>query len=634
MASVEKPVYNIPSLIQFAEERFNTYAQIQTTGATDKKSLAQKDKILQYAKVCACGDENDRAFVKQLIGRLITECNSPETPVFPANYGVHPGNIDRFIDWGHPETISAYVKFLMLMAYYKKEKRSLALAYIIEKYELDSLRDLGDGEYGYYIDENDIFRIWDKESINVNYDLKLDVLTQIVYEETKGNSCVDEILYQDVGDISIGVSGIPDTVSVHVTEGFHPAYEGYWVRYRGCSIHFRFVSFGNYEKMKQVVKQTVGYQMKGQFSEKEGFKLGYAKDGSRRTAVIEPFGESPAAWIRKFTEQSTSNAGLYGGIPGAEDVMDVERIIVKGGATIPICGAQGSGKTTKLESLAQYIQNFYSIRVIESEFEARLRWKYPRKNIFTVEANDSSEVSPDEAYNFSLRTAGDVYIIGEARSDDMIINVTRTANRGGRSVLFTFHPKTPEQTVPEIANALIRSKMYASLKDAISTALNTIKCCIFIQIDLEAKKRYYEIYEFVPTPTLLPKIFMDMPPGDARTLEFMRTMHAYMQNMTSADVYYHTVPIITFDRKQGRYVYRNTISDEFYNELLIKTPLQVERDEMERVFRPAWRLDSYLDERGIDKANLPQPLFDRIVGELNLNKAFINYQDYIASKNK
>ena len=138
----------------------------------------------------------------------------------------------------------------------------------------------------------------------------------------------------------------------------------------------------------------------------------------------------------------------------------------------------------------------------------------------------------------------------------------------------------------------------------------------------------------MPTPTLLPKIFADMPPGDARTLEFMKTMHAYMQNMTSADVYYHTVPIITFDRKQGRYVYRNTISDEFYNELLIKTPLQAERDEMERVFRPAWRLDSYLDEHGIDKSNLPQPLFERIVGELNLNRAFINYQDYIASKNK
>ena len=102
----------------------------------------------------------------------------------------------------------------------------------------------------------------------------------------------------------------------------------------------------------------------------------------------------------------------------------------------------GSGKTTKLETLAQYIQNFFSIRVLESEFEARLRWKYPLKNIFTMEANDTTPVTPAMAYNFSLRSAGDIYIIGEARSDDMIINVTRTANRGGRSVLFTFHPKT------------------------------------------------------------------------------------------------------------------------------------------------------------------------------------------------
>ena len=634
MAAVEKPVYNINSLIEFADEQFNIYAQIQTTGQTDKRMLAQKDKILQYAKVCAVGDENDRAYVKNLVQRLITECDNPETPSFPKNYGVSPGNIDKFINWNDIDSVSAYVKFLAMLSYHKREKRSLALAYLLEKYELDSLRVLEDGEYGYYIDDKDIERIWKEENIPLDYNLKLDVLTQIVYEETKGNSCVDEILYQDVGDISIGVSGIPDSVSVHVTEGFHPAYEGYWVRYRGCSIHFRFVTFGSYEKMKQVVKQSVGYQMKGQFSEKEGFKLGYAKDGSRRTAVIEPFGESPAAWIRKFTEQSTSNAGLYGGMAGAENVMDVERVLTKGGATIPVCGGQGSGKTTKLESLTQYIQTFYSIRVIESEFEARLRWKYPHKNIFTVEANDSSEVTPDDAYNFSLRSAGDIYIIGEARSDDMIINVTRTANRGGRSVMFTFHPKTPEQTVPEIANALIRSKMYASLKDAIATALNTIKCCIFIQMDLEAKKRYYEIYEFVPTPTLLPDEFMRLPAGPDRELAFMKAMHAYMQNVTSADVYFHTIPIIVFDREKKEYVYKNTISNEFYNELWIKTPLQAEREEMERVFRPEKRMDAYLKANNIQKGSLPKPLFERVASDMRLNRAFIDYESYMAGMQK
>lgn len=484
----------------------------------------------------------------------------------------------------------------------------------------------------FFVTAEDINKAWNKEHLAMDFDAKMDVLTQVVYEEIKGNSCIDELLYQNLGDISIGVSGIPNAMFVGEIERYMNAFDTCWVRYKGCSIHLRFLTFGSYEKMKNVVRRGMGYEMKGQFSEREGFKLGYAKDGSRRTAAIEPFGESPALWVRKFTARHQSNAELLAELPGYEKIIDVEKILVQGGATIPVCGAQGSGKTTKLEAIAEYIQPFYAIRVMESEFEARLRWKYPRKNIFTVESNESTAVSPADAYNFSLRTAGDIYIIGEARGDDSIVNVTRTANRGGRSVLFTFHPNSPKATIAEIANALIRQKMYANLKDAVATALDTVHCCIYVRMDIEAQRRYYEIYEFVPRPNGLPADFMNKHLSkDAREAAFMETIYRYMQYMTAADIYYDTVPLVVYDRDAEQYVFKNTISDAFYSDLMDKTPLTAERDLLTRTFRPALALDKYFKTHKVDGPITP----DMVVQtgqDLKLNFELLDMEAYCADR--
>ena len=620
MAIVKAKLYTVESLIDYTYDRIKAYVQKQSTTSALDKDYKMRQTTQEYLKKCHHGDEADKMYVKQLMRRIITEKNGAESEKYPAGYCVNTGNVNRFINWDDTRTIDPYILFIAVLYRYKDKYGANALGKIIDKYGFNNLRSRGFDGPGFYIDGDDIRKVWEAEHINMTFDDKLEILVQLVYEETYGNSCIDEIMYQNVGDISAGVSGIPGNVNLMALDNDIPAYRSCWVRYKGCSIHFLFVSFGSNENLKKVAKQMVDFEMKGQFSEKEGFKLGYGKDGSRRTAAIPPFGESPALWIRKFTEQASTNENLYGGIPGYEVVMDIERALVRGGATIPVCGAQGSGKTTKLETLTEYIQNFYSIRVLESEFEARLRWKYPIKNIFTMEANDTTPVTPEMAYNFSLRSAGDIYIIGEARSDDMIINVTRTANRGGRSVLFTFHPKTAAMTIPEIANAMIREKMYANLKDAVATALNTVKVCIFVTVDIETHKHFYEIYEFVPRPNLIPATFMNIADSEQRSLEFMKAIHAYMQTMASADTYYDTVPIITYDRKREAYVIRNTISQNLFDELMEKTPRKEEREELTRVFRPGEFIE---DKAREENAQITPQYIDELTKKFRLQRQFI-----------
>lgn len=620
-AIIKEKLYTVESLMQFVKECITTQVKSHAnTNATDRE-YNMNERTQTYLQQCYYGDESDKMFVKQMMRRIMTEGNGSASENFPANYAVTVTNIDRFINWNEPRTVDAYVLFLAILLHYKDDYGSNALGYLIDKYHFNNLRPRGREGLGFYIDDNDVRDMWNEEALRMDFDAKLEVLLQLVYEETYGNSCLDEILYQNVGDISAGVSGIPDDMTITVSEENIPAYRTAWIRYKGCSIHFMFLSFGSMENLHKVAKQMVNYQMKGQFSEKEGFKLGYGKDGSRRTAAIKPFGESPALWVRKFTEQTSTNESLYGGIKNYQTVMAIESALVKGGATIPVCGAQGSGKTTKLETLTQYIQNFYSIRVLESEFEAHLRWKYPMKNIFTMEANDTTPVTPSMAYNFSLRSAGDIYIIGEARSDDMIINVTRTANRGGRSVLFTFHPKTAAMTIPEIANAMIREKMYANLKDAVATALNTVKCCIFVTVDLETHRHFYEIFEFVPRPNNIPDDFMREKDPDKRQLLFMQSIHAYMQTMVSADTFYYTVPLVVYDHESDSYVMKNTVSQGLYDELMEKTPLEVERMDLRRIFRPKEFIEEYARMNNLAPT---EELTTRLIQEYALNPKFFD----------
>lgn len=595
----------------------------------DQQKEHQRDRILKYNAECHSGDPQDRLFIKSLMSRIMTTGEDGTMPDYPLGYCVNMQTIDQFINW---ETVdNPYFKFLALLLYHKLKLKEGADAFgaFVTKHHFDRLRTDADGSSGFFIDGKGIDKAWEEENIPLDYSLRFEVLLQLIYEDIRGNSCIDELTYQNVGDISIGVSGIPDTLFSEDTGGYKKAYDTCWVKYQGNPIHLRFLTFGSYSKLKDVVRRGVDYQMKGQFSEKEGYKLGYAKDGSRRSAAIEPFGESPALWIRKFTVKSLSNDALFSGVKGSNLVSTLEKILVQGGATIPICGPQGSGKTTKLEAVCEYIQNFYAIRVMESEFEARLRWKYPNKNIYTVEANENTPVSPAEAYNFSLRTAGDIYIIGEARGDESIVSVTRTANRGGRSVLFTFHPNSPKATITEIANALIREKMYVNLKDAIATALETVHCCIFVRLDIEAQKRYYEIYEFVPRPNGLPNDFLKEMSKEKREAAFMETYYRYMQYMVSADIYYDTVPIIRYDREAGSYVFQNTISDGFYEELMDKTPLHEERMLLERTFRPADALDRIRKATGVG-SHITEGWFKSICSAERINTGLLTYADYVA----
>lgn len=636
---MERDKYKFDTLRVYVEEVFKKYLNTTEAGTKDErdKEHQRKDVLRQSIACCYAGTVQEKQVVKQFIYRILTN----QVHVFLDEYGegdikITPDNYMQVFPWDNQYKLPTHVKFLGILYFWENQHGANTFDYLVSKYRLSRLREIktiqGDErvDRGIYIDDADIEAIFEGEKVTFNYDLALKVLVQMIYEEFKGNGCIDELIYQNIDDIGIGLSGLQNDVEpIHLKgKRVNKAYEGVWVKHKGVLMNLKFLTFHNFANLKRVVMQLVEYDQQGSFSEKDGYKMGYGKDGSRRTSVIAPFAENSAAWVRKFTAKDLTNKQLIDkdgnlGIKNISSLIDVEKALVRGGATIPICGPQGAGKTTKLEALTEYIQNWYAIRMLESEFEARIRWRYPEKNILTVQ---TPVISPEEAYEFSLRTSGDIYIVSEVRSDEMMVNITRTANRGGRSVLFTYHPNKPRATVVEVANSLIRQKLYTSLKDAMYTTLEVIKCCIHIEVDLERRCRYYNIYEFTPAEVKLDNKFLGLS-GQSRADAFMVTEYNYYQKITG-DEYFNVVPIITYNRETNSYEYNNSISDRFYDELMKASSLNEEKEKLEKLFRPEDYLGKYIRNNS-RVSGYSRLEVENIIDREGLNRAFIDVNKFI-----
>lgn len=635
LKKIDKRLYRFDNLLSYVEQAYSQYLDSQEGGTSEeiRKEKDRKKQLRSAANDCHAGIEKDKELVKQFIMRLLTGGVEVYLREYGDNYLIDRHTVDMVFNWKNKHSLPTQVKFMCILWKYKYTYGKDALGTIISKYEINKLRKIetiyeAEREVlGMYFSKEDVCRIFEEEiKEEITFETKIDIIVQMVYEEFKGNGAIDEILYQNVDDISIGVNGLTDEVTEQNNGEYKIpySYDGAWIVYKGALINMSFISLGSFRNLRRVVRNIASYKQTGEFSTKEGYKLGYGKDNSRRTAVISPFGESEAAWVRKFTAKTLTNKDMVQGgkndFIGYEKVLKTERMLVMGGATIPICGPQGAGKTTKLVALMEYIQNFYSIRMIESEFEARARLKYPEKNIFTMQ---TSEKTPEEAYEFSLRTSGSIYVISEVRSDEMAVNITRTANRGGRSVMFTYHPNKPKATVLEIANSLIRQKLYTSLKDAMYTTLDAIKCCIHIDTDLETGCRHYNIYEFIPLELPLSDGFKTASEED-KPGEFMNTVYDYFRRRTSEE-FFDVVPIVTFDRFKGRYSFNNNISEALYNELMLKMSLNSERDELERTFRPNRAIKRYVEDGIIPLEKLmDEERLSEIIKEFEFTEEFLD----------
>ncbi|WP_223066248.1 ATPase, T2SS/T4P/T4SS family [Paenibacillus caui] len=470
-----------------------------------RRKRNQRAGLRQALKGCVSGDIHDKLFVKTYISDLLE-----------SGYGLTKEELDHIIPFENRERLTPQDRFEIVLYLYKQQYGDKALAVLIEHYSLDApkLSGSGDGSFRYEIDQDDIEHVFYMEYRKLDYSEKMDLVVQRVYQLYKGFSVIDEIRDQLIDGVSGGVSGLPDDIRTgQEVSGYgnwpdiseadiasaDRSWDSVWIFYRGKSIHLSFLSFGSEGELKRVCQNIYKYNLPGQLSEANAYKVNEMKDGSRVVVVRPPFAESWAFFVRKFDVKNATLEQLITG-EGAELVIGLLQFLMKGSRITAITGSQGAGKTTLLMAMIKHIYASYTLRIQEMSFELHLRRLYPQRNILSFRETDY--ISGQKGLDLQKKTDGSVNILGEVATDEVAAWMIQMSQVASLFTVFTHHAKTFADLIFSLRNSLLKSGMFRDEGIAEKQVVRAVNFDVHLRHDMDGNRYVERITECLPLPEM------------------------------------------------------------------------------------------------------------------------------------
>lgn len=200
-------------------------------------------------------------------------------------------------------------------------------------------------------------------------------------------------------------------------------------------------------------------------------------DGSRVNAVIAPLAVSgPTLTIRKFPYRKILIDDLvsYGAL--TRTVAEFLRAIVLSRKNILISGGTGTGKTTLLNCLSDFIPDQERIVTVEDTAELQLAKEHVVK-METKEANveGAGEYTIRDLVRNALRMRPDRIVVGECRGPEAL-DMLQAMNTGHDGSLTTIHANTAEDVLLrlEVLVQMAADLPVSSIHQQIGSAIDVI----------------------------------------------------------------------------------------------------------------------------------------------------------------
>lgn len=198
--------------------------------------------------------------------------------------------------------------------------------------------------------------------------------------------------------------------------------------------------FSSKEKLNDVIQQMVGNnnRMVNEASPIVDTRL---PDGSRVNIVLEPVSiDGSAISIRKFPEKPILMENLIRMGSVSEEAAGFLGLLVESGYNIFVSGGTGSGKTTFLNALSQYIPREERIITIEDSAELQLVDKPNLVRLETRNANTEGvePITIRDLIRTALRMRPERIIVGECRGAEAL-DMLQAMNTGHDGSLSTGH---------------------------------------------------------------------------------------------------------------------------------------------------------------------------------------------------
>ncbi len=200
------------------------------------------------------------------------------------------------------------------------------------------------------------------------------------------------------------------------------------------------LEFESQDKLESVIQSIVG-QVNRTVNESSPIVDARLPDGSRVNVVLPPVSLcGPSLTIRKFAAQPPSLEQLVQLGAIAQEPAEFLMQCVRGRRNMFISGGTGSGKTTMLNALSQYIPEDERIVTIEDAAELQIRTV---PNLVTLEARNANtegkgEIPIRQLIRCSLRMRPSRIIVGEVRGAEAL-DMLQAMNTGHSGSLSTGH---------------------------------------------------------------------------------------------------------------------------------------------------------------------------------------------------
>lgn len=502
---------------------------LKPTEAAKQKAI--KTTIRNSLKVAPYGDIGSKDYLKEYIEKLMQQ-----------QCGVDSENIDLYYPYYAPSTQE---KFEIILYYYQKLCANGELGSVTEHYaklipedaklrtkkikkicpddpndsltkvdalitfidDFDLVRDRydDDGNLYYEISKYDIKEAYDKLDIQLDYEDKLHILAQRIYQDKKGHSVADDIRDMTIDGVSGGVSGIASTMytygrdlSYNKDDPNRPltAYNSVWCMVRGKNVRMSFVGFGSSKELQRVCKNIYKYGSPGQLSADVGCKVNEMYDGSRVTVARPPMADDWCFWVRKFGSagRMTINDLITG--ENSELMIASLRWLIRGCRTLILTGGQGCGKSTMLASLLQFISKTKTLRIQEMMFELQLRKAFAERNI--VSFKETQTIPGQVCLDFQKKTDGNITVLGEVAQDSVADQAIQIARVGSDSLLATHHARTARAMVLAFRDSIIRHNNGGDVKIIESNAAEALNFNLHLTKDVDGFRHIVRLTEIVP----------------------------------------------------------------------------------------------------------------------------------------
>ena len=204
------------------------------------------------------------------------------------------------------------------------------------------------------------------------------------------------------------------------------------------------------------------------------------QDGSRLAAWIPPLvSPAPAIAIRKFTSRHYTVDDLIARGTLTQAVADLLAEQIRSGKTLLISGGTGTGKTTLLRILADFIPDEERLVVIEDTSELQIQ----KPNIVAAECQTDTfktDVSFDNLLKDALRFRPDRIILGEVRGTEAR-TLLDSFNTGHSGSLATIHANSAEKALRRFANLVMRSHAQTTFSDTEAEIAEAVDFVIHVE---------------------------------------------------------------------------------------------------------------------------------------------------------